>query len=349
MMPYGALAAAALVVGAAGGATSASAIDRSVTLVGPVEEPLHSLTPSFVINTAGFSLADRPVTLRLELSRSPQFDQLVADTTVTAEAATIVLQTLLPENATVYWRAVASTVTHDSVRSAVSGPHTVPAWLTLVSPANPRGTTFDSRRPTFTWSSAPVANPPGPWRYDFEIATAVGGRVQVRRTALTDTVFTPTSDLEANTSFRWSVTARLARGDSIRRASAATFLILEPGRPLATLLLQNFPNPFPTADAASTCIWFDLRDDASVRLEVFDLRGNLVRTLVPSAQVNAQLTAGRYGRGSVSPSGEGSGCDPRFSWNGVAADGRKAPPGVYMLRLAAGGAVFIRKMLLQSR
>lgn len=320
-----------------------------MTIVGPVDEPLHSVTPAFLINATGFTPADRPVTLRLEISRSAQFDQLVADTSLSGESASIVLQKLLPESSTVFWRAVAYTVTRDSTRSAASGPHTAAAWLTLVSPSNPRGTTFDIRRPTFTWSSGAIAKPPGPWRYDFEIATAVGGRVHVRREGLTDTVFTPSLDLDANTSFRWSVTARLARGDTIRRASTATFLILEPGRPLATLLLQNFPNPFPTAAAPSTCIWFDLRDDAAVRLDLFDLRGNLVRTLIPSALVTGRLPAGRYGRGSVSPSGEGSGCDPRFSWNGVATDGRSAPPGVYMLRLVADGTIFVRKIVLQSR
>jgi hypothetical protein len=54
-------------------------------------------------------------------------------------------------------------------------------------------------------------------------------------------------------------------------------------RPAVTLLYQNFPNPFPTADTRVTCIWFDLNRNAPVSLTVHDVRGNLVRRLLPNA------------------------------------------------------------------
>ncbi|MEP6692258.1 MAG: hypothetical protein ABJD07_13945 [Gemmatimonadaceae bacterium] len=319
----------------------------SVTVSGPNDEPLTSVTPSFVVQASGFAPSEHPVTLRLEIGRTPQLDQPIVDTTVAGDAATIVLQRPLPEGAPLFWRAVAYTAGRDSTRSAVSGPHTPATWLTLVSPNNPRGTAFETHTPKFIWSSAAIETPPGRWSYDIEIATAVGGRVGARAVALRDTTFTPATPLETNTSFRWAVTARLTRGDTVRRLSTATFIVLEPGRPLATLLLQNFPNPFPTAAAGVTCIWFDLHDASAVRLEVLDLRGNLVRTIVPSTAVPSPLAAGRYGRGAVGPSGEGSGCDARYSWDGTAGTGRAVPPGVYLLRLSADGGVFTRKMLLQ--
>jgi hypothetical protein len=116
--------------------------------------------------------------------------------------------------------------------------------------------------------------------------------------------------------------------------------------PRATLLYQNFPNPFPTAESATTCVWFDLRDAADVRLDVYDLRGNHVRSLVPAAEVGGVLPAGRYGR--ATPGGS-SGCDPRFAWDGRASDGRTVPTGVYLLRMRAGAVDMTRKMLYRGR
>jgi hypothetical protein len=199
------------------------------------------------------------------------------------------------------------------------------------------------------WSSA-RATRTGPWRYDLDVTTAAGNRVALRASGLGDTTYSAPTDLETNTSYRWSVTARLSRGDvgdTVRRTSASTFVILEPGQPLATLLYQNFPNPFPTPSSPTTCIWFDLHDRSTVQLDVRDLRGNLVRTLLPSPDVGTVLDPGRYGRGSIGPSGEGTGCDPRFRWDGRANDGRNAPNGVYLLRLAADGTSLTRKIVLQ--
>ncbi|MDQ3698603.1 MAG: hypothetical protein M3373_11365, partial [Gemmatimonadota bacterium] len=165
--------------------------------------------------------------------------------------------------------------------------------------------------------------------------------------ALLDTDFTPAADLEANTSYRWAVTARLANGDTVRVASAATFVILSSNEPLRTLLFQNFPNPFPSATSATTCIWFDLREDGHVRVEIFDLRGSLVRTLVPGESISGYLPAGRYGR-SGNPV-TGGGCDPRLSWDGTARNGRTVPAGVYLVRLVADGRSLTRKLLFRGR
>ncbi|HET9011368.1 MAG TPA: hypothetical protein VFN38_06100, partial [Gemmatimonadaceae bacterium] len=55
------------------------------------------------------------------------------------------------------------------------------------------------------------------------------------------------------------------------------------GRPAITILYQNFPNPFPTTSSRVTCIWFDLNRTTSVSLTVHDVRGNLVRRILPNA------------------------------------------------------------------
>jgi hypothetical protein len=217
--------------------------------------------------------------------------------------------------------------------------------LTLIFPNSPTGITLETRRPRFVWSSAPVPTPPGPWLYDIEIVN-VASRETVTARQLTDTTFLPSFDLESNTSYRWAVTARLSTGDSVRVESLGTFVIVDAQAPLVTLLYQNFPNPFPNARSATTCVWFDLRSPSVVRLDVYDLRGNHVRTLVPSADVPGQLPAGRYGRAAPASN---TGCDARFSWDGRADDGRDVPSGVYLLRMRADGVDATRKMLYRGR
>jgi len=120
---------------------------------------------------------------------------------------------------------------------------------------------------------------------------------------------------------------------------------IDTGRPALTLLYQNFPNPFPTAVSRVTCIWFDLNRTTSVSLTVHDVRGNLVRRLLPNASSPQILAPGRYGR-ATSTADEG--CDPVFTWDGRANDGSLAPRGVYLIRLQAGGTQSVKKAVFQG-
>jgi hypothetical protein len=319
-----------------------------VTVFGPEDEDtLRNVTPTFRIVTEGFDEAERPLTVRLIVATGSLSGARLVDTMVAGDSATIVLPRPLPELARVVWRASARTADGIEVTSEPGGPLVVAPWLRLVFPNVPGGITLETRRPRFIWTSAGVNAPPGPWVYTFEL-TATGGSVPpVRVSGLLDTAFVPGFDLESSTSYRWAVTARLATDDSTRVASRASFVILDPSQPQSTILFQNFPNPFPSATSPTTCIWFDLRDPALVRLEITDLRGVLVRTLVPSATVSDALPAGRFGR--AVGSSQDSGCDPRFSWDGVADDGRVVPPGIYLARLVVGGRATTRKILFRGR
>jgi hypothetical protein len=118
--------------------------------------------------------------------------------------------------------------------------------------------------------------------------------------------------------------------------------------PRTTNLYQNFPNPFPGGGSLSTCVWFDLARTADVLLEVLDIRGNVVRTLVPSSGIPSRQPAGRYGRATGNIP-DGFGCDDRFTWDGVASDGRTVPAGVYLLRMRADGTEVTRRMLFLGR
>jgi hypothetical protein len=121
--------------------------------------------------------------------------------------------------------------------------------------------------------------------------------------------------------------------------------VADTGRPAVTLLYQNFPNPFPTLDSRVTCIWFDLNRTTSVSLTVHDVRGNVVRRILPNASTPQFLRPGRYGRAS---STDEEGCDPALTWDGRADDGRVVPRGVYLIRLRAGGAQSIKKAVFQG-
>ena len=117
--------------------------------------------------------------------------------------------------------------------------------------------------------------------------------------------------------------------------------------PPINLLYQNFPNPFPTAASAITCIWFDLaQNSAGVTLAIYDLRGHLVRTIVPSASVPSTLPGGYYGRSGTAPNS--TGCDSRFVWDGRGSNGVVVPSGVYLVRFHVDDAWQTRKIIFRG-
>ena len=132
---------------------------------------------------------------------------------------------------------------------------------------------------------------------------------------------------------------------AVAAALAAAPLHAQESTPGITLLYQNFPNPFPNGTSMTTCLWFDLRVEDAVTLGIYDLRGRLVRTIVPSPLVSRVLPAGRYGRQSAGTNG---GCDPAFAWDGRGSDGNRVPPGVYLARLYADGRWQSRKIVFRG-
>ena len=128
-------------------------------------------------------------------------------------------------------------------------------------------------------------------------------------------------------------------------AQAAPPVGADTTRPAVTLLYQNFPNPFPTAASQTTCVWFDLSSTSSVSLTIHDVRGNLVRRLLPNASTPPFLTPGRYGRATEAAA---SGCNTAYAWDGRADNGSTVPRGVYLIRLRAGGTQSIKKAVFQG-
>ncbi|HDG68003.1 MAG TPA: T9SS type A sorting domain-containing protein, partial [candidate division Zixibacteria bacterium] len=102
---------------------------------------------------------------------------------------------------------------------------------------------------------------------------------------------------------------------------SATVLSAEDKVPTAFALLQNTPNPFN----ASTEIQFALPTDGKVTLEVLDMSGRVVRTLV-----DGEMGAGFH----------------RVVWDGKDKSGHEVSSGVYFYRLKTDNLTQTRKMIL---
>jgi len=222
----------------------------------------------------------------------------------------------------------------------------VPPWVELLTFNSVDDATTMERRPTFRWRSPSAATPPGPFHYLVEIFRSSDEVVEVADSNLSATSFTPATDLSINTAYRWRVVAALGPDTAVTE-SATNFFVLDDDVPPTTLLLQNFPNPFPnpTVGTNTTCIWFDLATPATVRLEILDLRGHIVRTLVPFPGTDGTLEAGRYGRPAMPVPGN---CDPDFTWDGTGNDGTRAPRGVYIVILVTPDETFTKRIVYRG-
>jgi len=122
--------------------------------------------------------------------------------------------------------------------------------------------------------------------------------------------------------FLWAVFS--VYGELLAGHSLSNILEIEPTVPPVpevTKLIGNYPNPFNP----ETRIVFWLKQNAKVKLSIYNDRGQLVRTLV-----NNDLTAGQYS----------------IPWDGKADNGRTVNSGVYIYKLTAPNYNKAEKMLL---
>ena len=88
-------------------------------------------------------------------------------------------------------------------------------------------------------------------------------------------------------------------------------------------LHQNFPNPFNP----DTTIKYDLAESADVTLQIYNVLGQVIRTLVASEAQNA----GRY----------------QIRWNGMDDRGVPVSSGIYFYQISADGKFSdVRKLML---
>ena len=305
--------------------------------LGPLDSNLTAVTPTFAWDAGTPPPGVEPDTVHLQVGIDTALATIIFDTTVTATSA-VSLPRAVTAGTRLYWRATARSAlgTSESIRRI--GPLVVPAWVTLLTFNAPSGESIADSQPLFAWHAPQVVSPPGPMTFDVSVYPASEGPTQsvVMARGLTDTTYRPSTPLEKNLPFRWQVVAHVGPTDSAVVTSVGTFLVLDQAAPATTILFQNFPNPFPNRalGVATSCIWFDIAAPGNVRLEIFDIRGRLVRRIVPSAQLPSQFDTGRYGR----PAGDAPGtCDARFAWDGKDETGAYVRPGVYLYRLTAPG------------
>lgn len=310
---------------------------------------LSTVSPRLVIRSLGFGAA-RPLRVTMRVGEIfgvlPPF---LVDTTFFTNDTVHVLEVrnALPSGATIYWRALVEAGTAAAI-SDITGPRVVPNWVELLNPASLQGDIVDTRQPLFRWRSPAVSSALGPFRYDFEVFTV--NQTVFAAANIADTSFVLPIALQANTSYRWRLATFLpGRPQRITVESPGSFVIIDPPLPTSTIIYQNFPNPFPSpASPVGTCFWFDVGEPgATVSLEILDLRGNPVFTVIPADDGQTLFPPGRYGRGAP---GSGSNCDNRFVWEGLTDNGQLVPPGVYLARFRANGAApVVRRLLFRGR
>jgi subtilisin family serine protease len=217
------------------------------------------------------------------------------------------------------------------VYAAIFGvtPPVFPIPFSLILP--PDGDSTGSEDIEFAWEASDDPDGGGPVTYTLLVA---------RDEALSDIVLETSTEGNTlivdgvtgpDTSYYWSVRAsdedmRERQAREVWRFSRAGQTSLDPeeGLPLArTGLFQNSPNPFNP----STVITFSVGGDrkAHVKLEIFDVRGRRIKTLISD-----NIEPGMH----------------RLTWNGTDRHGRSVGSGIYFCRLAVEGLTMTRKMNL---
>ncbi|MDP8221046.1 MAG: T9SS type A sorting domain-containing protein, partial [Candidatus Stygibacter frigidus] len=102
----------------------------------------------------------------------------------------------------------------------------------------------------------------------------------------------------------------------IRKDELLTALI-----PSVTRLTGNYPNPFNP----STTIKYDLAVDSHIRLDIFNIKGQHITSLV-----NEYQTAGEY----------------KVQWQGISDNNTSIPSGIFFYKLSAEGITDTRKMIM---
>lgn len=90
-------------------------------------------------------------------------------------------------------------------------------------------------------------------------------------------------------------------------------------------LLPSFPNPFDTKKYDKTTFSFELYEPTRVKLQIFDLLGNLVVTLI---------------------NGERQGSTQKIAWNGYDLRGLPVRTGIYFYRLQTASQTINRKLIV---
>ena len=307
------------------------------------EGELTTLAPQFRWNAPSIHPLGLPVTFHLELAEDSLFQMVILSDSVVGTFARRP-STPLPPRSRLFWRVRGLSVQGVERPTSAEGPITVPSWVSLEVLNDPSGSELVDPQPEFRWRSPDLPAPAGPFTYELQVVSDRESELIQAYPGLEELSFRLPSPLPFNLPMRWRVIAQARSGVADTVTSAGPFVVTSGANPPATILYQNFPNPFPNTEfgGMETRIWFDLAHASTVELAVYDIRGRLVRRLIPGRGCGElEMEPGLYGRE------DGGEADPcmSFSWNGLDDGGREVEGGVYLLRLRAGAVVNVRRVV----
>ena len=288
------------------------------TLVSPGNNSTGNLTSLTMV----WNKPANATSYRIQLALDSAFSNIVLnDSTLTDSLKSV--NGLLPLT-NYWWRVNAKNVSGTSSYSPVFKFRTlgVPSQITgTFVPAN--GTNGLATTVNFRWPKAidQVLDNPLVSNYWFELTTDTVSLAGITRDSLlTDTLKT-TSGLSNNVTYFWRVKAKNQSGwgafsQWLRFTTSPLAVTTNGGIPKEFALYGNYPNPFNP----STSIKFDIPAESFVRLQVFDLLGREVSTLV-----NGNLKPGSYT---------------------VSFNASELASGFYIYRINAGSFTSIKKMIL---
>jgi len=133
--------------------------------------------------------------------------------------------------------------------------------------------------------------------------------------------FQPLGLTDEERSFLWQALKQIGLTDQELRGLES--LMGASRLPRSLILYQNSPNPLNP----STTISYSIPEGAALeaRLEIYNIRGQIVRILVDDLQ-----EPGVY----------------QVFWDGTDGQGKEVPSGVYFYRLKAGDSTRVRKMVV---
>ncbi|MCC6398107.1 MAG: T9SS type A sorting domain-containing protein, partial [Bacteroidetes bacterium] len=300
------------------GGEGAYSTSRSFTTIFPAPvllTPANGVTGQPLGITFTWNRVSGAVRYHLQLATDTLFTALIKnDTTITDS----VRQVNGLVNATwYYWRVKAIAATTGgpfSPRRSFRTAGILPPAVTLLAPAQGAMVPGDSAR--CSWNTASSAT-----RYWLELGLDSLFTLKLVDSTVTDTAKMVRS-LLPNTTYWWKVRGGTTDGwgpfSSTRQFMTVTVDVaeLDESIPQSYALEQNYPNPFNPA----TTIRFALPSSGNARLEVYNMLGERVATIldeIRSAGVHAV----------------------RFDADGL-------PSGTYFYRLTAGGEVRTRRMVL---
>ncbi|MGD1044889.1 MAG: cohesin domain-containing protein [Bacteroidota bacterium] len=312
----------------ASGTSSYSTVFNFTTVVAApgvplLQTPATGATNQAVSLTLTWGSVTGAATYRVQVATDNLFaDVVVDDSTLTA--ASKVVGSLL-NNTKYYWRVNAKNTGGTSSYSTVFNFTTIvaaPAIPVLRAPAN--GVTGQQISVTLLWD-----NVAGAVTYRLQFAT--NSRFTPASMVIDDSTLTTASkvvsSLLLNTQYYWRVNATNIGGTSsystvFSFTTGATSVELPGALPKEFSLSQNYPNPFNP----STMINFGLPSQAPVTMEIYNMLGVKVRTLIRGEVMNAGIH--------------------QMEWNGKDDAGVSLTSGVYLYRINAGNFQVSKKMML---